>query len=146
MTNQQTADITFSALTLWREARGESTLTKTAVMFSILNRVYRPCWWGTDVMSVVFKKWQYSSLTAPTDPQLTTWPKSSDSTWQECLEIARGVICGDTTFVNPVPGADSYFDDSIQAPNWTNKARFVRKLGRLSFYDVDFDYEQNGER
>lgn len=143
MTHQQISDITFAALTIWREARGEMHLTKIAVMFSILNRVYRPCWWGTDVTSVLFKKWQYSSLTDPRDKQLTTWPKSDDPTWQECLEIACGVICGDTTFLNPVPGADSYYDDSISAPAWTTKARFVKKIGRISFYDVDLDYEAN---
>jgi hypothetical protein len=146
MTNKQISEITFAALTLWREARGESTLAKTAVMFSILNRVYQPCWWGTDLLTVLFKKWQYSSLTDPKDRQLTTWPRSDDPSWQECLEVARGVLENDPTYTNPVPYADSYFDDSIQAPNWTLKAKFVKKIGRLSFYDVDHDYEQNGER
>jgi len=42
---------------------------------------------------------------------------------------------------NPAPGADSYFDDSISPPKWATLETFVRKIGRLSFYNVDRDTE-----
>ncbi len=135
------ADRTFLALALYREARGESHECKIAVACSIMNRVGRPSWWGKDVMSVLFKKWQYSSLTASKDPQLTTWPQSNDPVWQECLTIADQIFHGELT--DPVPGADSYYDISIPPPNWTKTARFVAQIGRIKFYDVDHDYETN---
>ena len=132
------SDKVFLALVVWREARGESMTGQTAVAMSILNRVHKPCWWGVDVMSVVFKKWQYSSMTAPKDLQLTTWPQN-DYSWKQCLQISSDAIMGLTP--NPAPGADSYFDDSITAPKWATPDKFVCKIGRLNFYNIDMDHE-----
>lgn len=140
MDNQKFADITFMALTIWREARGESIEGKKGVAFTVINRVSKPSWWGSDIMSVLFKKWQYSSLTDPKDRQLTTWPSADDTSWQESLDVAFKVISGEYT--NPVPGADSYFDVSIKAPPWATKNKFVKKIGRLNFYNVDSDFEK----
>ncbi len=129
----------FLALALWREARGESFVAQTAVAHSILNRVARPSWWGHTVQEVLFKKYQYSSLTDPRDPQLVTWPRGTEQSWADCLRIAAG--CMDGTIANPVPGADSYHDTSISAPPWATPACFVAQIGKLKFYDVDRDAE-----
>lgn len=139
MTPQQSADLAFMALVLWREARGESLLAKVAVACSVMNRVWKPCWWGTDVASVLFKKWQYSSVTDPHDPQLTTWPRTADQSWQECLTVADGVLAG--RMLNPVKGADSYHDTSISPPKWATPESFVAQIGNLLFYDTDHDHE-----
>ena len=133
------ADITFLALTVWREARGEGSEGKLAVAKCILNRVQKPGWWGKDIMSVVFKKWQFSSLTDPKDPQLTTWPKSDDKAWIESLDIAEKALTWTTG--HPAPGADSYYDISISPPKWATDNCFVKQLGRLRFYNVDIDLE-----
>lgn len=129
------------ALTIWREARGESADAQIAVACSIKNRVDRPSWWGTTLISVLVKKWQYSSLTDPKDRQLTTWPTEADASFERCLSIAWGVMEG--LYSSPVPGADSYYDDSIEAPKWAkeNPSRFVGKVGRLNFYNMDQDTE-----
>lgn len=136
---KQAAELTFLALAVWREARGESRAAKAAVAHSILNRVKHPGWWGkSNVHMIVFKRWQYSSMTDPKDKQLTTWPAYDDPSWGECLEIAGGVMAG--TMPNPAPGADSYFDDSLQGtfrPRWAGVDIFVAKIGRLNFYDTD---------
>ncbi len=132
--------IAFLALTIWREARGESRAAKLAVAHSILNRVARPSWWGQDVLGVVFKRWQYSSLTAPGDPNLVAWPGGRDAAWQECLAIARDVL-GGAAGAPAFPGADSYHDTSIAPPAWTAKARYCGQSGRIRFYDVDHDFE-----
>lgn len=137
---QKKADLAFLALVIWREARGESAEGMIGVAHAILNRVARPSWWGRSVSGVLFKKWQFSSMTDPNDRQLTTWPDRDDRSWGACLSIASAVLVGDIK--NPVPGADSYFDISIPAPKWTATARFVRKIGRINFYDVDHDYEE----
>lgn len=131
--------IVFLALTAWRESSGEPSLAKAAVICSILNRVDRPKWWGRSVLSVVVKKWQYSAMTAPGDPNLVRWPADNDPSWKECLALAQQAIEGHLP--NPVPGADSYYDVSIEAPDWTAGARFVRQIARIRFYDVDHDYE-----
>jgi spore germination cell wall hydrolase CwlJ-like protein len=138
--NQKHADITFLALTLWREARGESDECIAGVAGVILNRVARPAWWGVDVMTVCFKKFQFSSLTDPRDRQLTLWPRSDDKSWQKCLKIAVCAISGGLQ--HPAPGSDSYHDISIPAPEWADPKKFVRQIGRIRFYNLDEDVEE----
>jgi len=128
-------DIVFMALVLWREARGESNEGKIAVAHCIMNRVYHPKWWGKCVTDVLFKKWQFSSITDPHDKQLTAWPLSTSAVWQTCLSIAKRVI--NDELPNPVPGADSYFDISILSPDWATSKTFVKQIGRLKFYNTD---------
>lgn len=140
ITLQAQADLAFLALTVWREARGESFPCQLGVAHAVLNRVARPKWWGNDIMSVIFKKWQFSSLTDPHDPQLTTWPRSDALPWQQCLKAAATALDG--SIVNPVPGADSYFDVSIPAPVWAVPQAFVAQIGRIKFYNLDNDYEK----
>lgn len=132
-------EIVFMALTIWREARSESIEAKTGVGYSIMNRVEKPKWWGRSIMEVLFKKWQYSSLTDPNDKQLTKWP-AKDAAWAECMVVAQGVV--NKFSINPVPHADSYFDNSITAPYWAEPKMFVRQIDRLLFYNVDMDYEK----
>lgn len=131
----------YLAFVAWREARSSklSDAARLGVMFTLLNRVSRPGWWGKTIAEVAIKKWQYSSLTDPKDRQLTTWPIESDPSWFNCLSLAQRVIYGEVD--NPVPGADSYFDDSIAPPKWATADKFVKKIGTLSFYNVDQDHE-----
>lgn len=135
------SDAVFLALTVWREARGEPYEGKVAVARSVLNRVSRPAWWGNDVLTVVTKKWQFSSLTDPNDRQLTTWPASQDARWWECVQIARDLIHG-AHLPNPAPGADSYYAVSISAPKWATPETFVAQVGNHRFYNLDRDVEK----
>jgi len=127
------------ALLVWRESRGASREAQVAVAHSVLNRVARPSWWGKTLDEVIWKKWQYSSLTAPGDPQLNLQPRLSSNGWLDALGVAYDVIHGEEA--NPFPGADSYYDDSIPAPKWVASVRLCGKLGTLNFYDVDKDHE-----
>lgn len=133
MTVQDSADLAFLALTLWREARGESREGKIAVAHSIINRTLSPSW-GDTIMSVLFQRLQYSSLTYASDPQLSVWPKESDASWAECLQIADAVLTG--SIKSNIEKADSYHDISIQPPNWASPQSFVKQIGRLKFYRV----------
>lgn len=133
------------ALTIWREARGESNAdARRGVAACIMNRVARPSWWGRTVDAVCFKKWQFSSLTDPHDVQLTTWPVATDPTFVEAWQIAGEAIDG--AFADLVPGADSYYDVSLDAagkpPAWIASARFCGQIDHIKFYDVDRDYER----
>ena len=137
---QEATDKVFLALVVWREARGESYTGKAAVASSIMNRVARPSWWGNDLMSVIFKKWQYSSMTDPKDKQLTTWPRKTAVDWLECLLVASNAVDG--IVENPVPGADGYYDISISPPKWATAETFVKQIGKLRFYNLDRDVEK----
>jgi hypothetical protein len=144
MTPWQAYEISLLALTLYREARGESYEAKIAVAHTVKNRLDHPGWWGNDWISVLTRKWQYSSLTDPNDKQLTTWPKASDAAFAECLTIAERAVTGVSN--SSLKGIDSYYDDSLQGdqrPKWAKEhpERFVGKIGRLNFYNMDCDIE-----
>lgn len=128
------------ALVIWREARGEGELGMRAVACSIHNRVERPTWWGTSYASVIGKKYQYSSMAAPGDPQLIRYPDMNDSMFAEALQIADAIIA-DEPIGNPVAGADSFYDVSIPPPDWATPECFVGQVGRIRFFNVDHDYE-----
>lgn len=138
-------DVFYLALVIWREARGASSDAQTAVGWSVMNRVQRPGWWGKTLDEVVTKKWQYSSIAAPGDPQLILWPKLADPSWLAVLGIAHEILYGDSAN-NVFPGADSYYDSSIAAPKWATPETFCGSVtsphgNTLRFHDVDQDYE-----
>lgn len=137
---QRISDGTCLAFVLWREARAEPKEGKIALVYSILNRVQKPKWWGTSIASVVLKAWQYSSMTDPNDPQLRKYPWG-DAAWPECLQVAFDVLDGKVE--NPVPSADSYYATYIPAPNWAKQDQFVKQIGAHRFYNTDGDHPQN---
>lgn len=121
------------ALVLWREARGEALETKRLVAWSIKNRVSHPSWWGVDWGSVITKRWQYSSMTAPGDPNLIRWPLQTDTSWQACMQIAGEVFEGTTDLAS---GATHYFDKSLDSnqPEWAKDMTHVTDSGGMRFY------------
>lgn len=127
------------ALVVYKEARGEILQAQIAVAYSILNRVAHPGWWGSSLSAVIGKKWQYSSMTAPGDPQLGLFPKRGDGAFDQCMNVAGMVL--NNQVANPVPGADSYYDTSIAPPAWATPDSFVKQIGKLIFHNVDHDYE-----
>jgi N-acetylmuramoyl-L-alanine amidase len=134
MAAQDSADLTFLALTIWREARGESPDARTGVGFTVQNRVNNPGWWGKTISEVVTKKWQYSSMTDPHDPQLVNWPQPTDQSWIDCLNTADQILNQGAT--DTTQGADSYFDISIPPPHWATPDKFLVQIGRIKFYRV----------
>lgn len=133
---QRITNAFYLAFVLWREARGEPYEGKVALVYSIMHRVAHPKWWGRDIPSVVTRKWQYSSMTNPSDGQLTLFPVY-DLSWEECLQIALNVL--DQKVANPAPGADSYYAADTLKPSWANTARFIVRIGKHCFYNTDGD-------
>jgi spore germination cell wall hydrolase CwlJ-like protein len=125
------------ALLVWREARGELHPAKVAVTYSVLNRVASPKWWGDSIGAVIAKKWQYSSMAAPGDPNLIQYPLPNDLSFQDSLCAVNRVLAGGEK--NPVPGADSYFENHIAPPAWAKPEQFVGQVGAFRFYNTDGD-------
>lgn len=145
LTTWNSYEMVLLAILVYREARGESHEAKIAVAHTVMNRVANPAWWGRDVVGVITKRWQYSSLTDPKDRQLTVWPQRHDRAFEECLTVASLVLT--KVYNSPLKGIDSYYDDSLQGdarPKWAkdHPERFVGKIGRLNFYNLDQDVEQ----
>lgn len=123
------------ALMIFREAASEPYEGRVAVGWVARTRALNPRWWGMDLYSVVTKPMQFSSMTDPHDPATGKFPKLTDPTFRQCIDIAGGVIEG--RIVNPVPGADSYFADYIAAPNWATPDTFLRQIGHHRFHAVE---------
>ncbi len=133
-------------LVIWRESRGESEECWKAVGCSVRNRVNNPKWWGTNFVEVITKKWQYSSIAAPNDPQLILFPslKNGDKGIAiRIFKIAWDIVDGKIN--SPVPGADSYYDISLdkigKPPKWAESSKFVKQVDAIKFYNLDNDYE-----
>lgn len=125
------ADQFMTALCLWREARGEKIDGITAVACVLRNRVNKH---NSSYYAEVIKKWQFSSITAPGDPQLVIYPQSSDSDMMLCMNLA--VMVAEGNIVDPTGGATLYYDDSIKFPSSWDKSKVepTVKIGRLNFF------------
>ncbi len=124
------------ALTLWREARGEGgndLLAKRqaleGVAWVVRNRV-KAGWggWG----SVLTRKFQFSSLTAPGDSQLIRWPAIPDASFVLCMEIANHVYdCPTRPWrdigLDPTGGALYYYNPQTATSSWFTE-NVVKKL------------------
>ncbi len=131
---QEQYEVFLLALLLWREARGEDVTTKRCVAWSVRNRVEHPSWWGVDWASVIAKKFQYSSMTAPGDPNLTRWPLPADTSWIACMHIASQVYR--SAIPDPSRGATHYYDKSLDRtpPAWAAGGGMIHVLDSGNFH------------
>src|SRR5438132_13078177 len=136
MNLDQMYELILLSLTIWREARGESTEAKTGMAWVIRNRVMNPGWWGTSWETVITKRWQFTSMTGDSDPNLNKWPSPQDTSWTACLAIADDVYNG--RGIDPTAGSSHYFDRSLDLhpPAWATDGSLthVTDLGAFRFY------------
>ena len=116
-------DITILALTAWRENRGGQPQPEAmqSVCNVVMNRVAKQ---GTDAWTECTRHMQFSSITAPGDPELALWPSDSDPQWGTALGLAEAAANG--SLVDLTGGADLYYAPtsiktaaSITLPNGT---------------------------
>lgn len=122
------------ALCVWREASNQSREAQAGVVWCVLERVKSPGWWGSSILGVITKRWQFSSMTAAGDPNLTRWPTDSDPSWAQCLTVVNECMSGSLN--HPAPGADSYYSIDIPAPRWATDENFIKQVGRFRFHHV----------
>ncbi len=128
------------ARTLYGEARGESVRGKEAVAAVVLNRVERaagrPHWWGSTVVEVCRKPWQFSCWN-PNDPNrdklLAVGP--GDPQFDVCRRIARRALTG--VLEDPTGGATHYHARGLM-PDWADGRSPSAVIGNHLFYaDVE---------
>jgi N-acetylmuramoyl-L-alanine amidase len=124
-------DTTLLALCMWREARGEGRAGMEAVGCALRNRVNRD---KSSYYAEATKRLQFSSITAPGDPELGLWPSVSDAQWQIALVLAGDM--GSNVIEDVTQGATLYYADSIPFPRtWDrSKVRETVKIGRHIFF------------
>jgi spore germination cell wall hydrolase CwlJ-like protein len=120
------------ALMTWREARSEGFTAMLAVAYIPNTRAEKGGWFGGSLLACIEKPYQFSSMTTPRDPQLTTWPTLTDPSWDDALLAAKSAIA--KSQVNPAPEADSYYSTDIAPPSWATPENFVVQIGKLRFF------------
>lgn len=126
-----TPDDLLAALTVWKEARGESPLAKRAVACVIRNRV-RDRRWANRAALVVLQPLQFSCWNTD-DPNATQWP-GADAIWNDCLRaVSQAATLPDVT-----RGANHYHSYPEGHPSWPKWAAGepTAKIGAFRFYKL----------
>lgn len=117
------------ALCAWKEARGDGSAAMQAVVNVILNtceiKNHTP-------YAEVYTPFRYSSMTAPSDPQLLHQPLDTDGNYvmaQTIVDEAEAGRLRDNTL-----GATHYYADYMKAPpSWASTMTVTIKIGRQIF-------------
>jgi len=99
------------ALTCWRENRGGGLTGMQSVANVILNRAAAR---KTSPYVECVRPWQFSSITAKGDPELTLWPATTDPQFAIALELASDAAVG--TLADITGYATSYYALSMTTP------------------------------
>jgi hypothetical protein len=122
------------AITIWREARGESDGGMRAVAHVIRNRHLA---WNMDWDQVISSRNQFSSMTFKGDQQLVLWPDDDSEKFKCILNIAEAVFDGkdvDLTngalyYWNPVTADSTWFVEHV-----ATKMPKVAVIGQHEFF------------
>jgi N-acetylmuramoyl-L-alanine amidase len=124
-----------AALTAWREGRGEVAAYGLDSLRGILHVIdnrskYRRLTW----VQVVMQYEQFSSMTAPGDPQIHAGlvPVRPDPVFEQCYDLADIIFNGGDYDITL--GSDYYFADSIPMPTWAATMTATVKIGHHLFY------------
>jgi len=127
------------ARAIWGEARSTSKEARTAVAWSIKNRLKARETWDT-YHHIILDPDQYSAFweKPPKDPNLialrdplgTTENPADHKKWRETYALAGRVMEGD--IADPTDGATHYYDDSIEPPYWAKNIKL--KIENLNFF------------
>ena len=117
------------ALCIWREARGEGSDGMQAVGCVIRNRVTQH---KTSYYQEVTKPWQFSSITAKGDPELSVYPMIGDTQWALIQAMVPAIIDG--TLADNTGGAQFYYATTIPLPSWAASMTQTCQIGKQVFY------------
>lgn len=116
------------ALAIYRESSGEPFPGKLAVGQVIETRV-QDRRWPDNYRDVILQPWQFSAFNKK-DPNVTRFPAENEQAWAESVRAAQLVLNSDDDFAR---GANHYFADYIEPPNWAKGKDPVLKIGRHIF-------------
>lgn len=102
------------ALTVWRENRSGGLPGMQSVANVIVNRAAKR---STSAYTECTRAWQFSSITAKGDPELTLWPSDGDPQWAQALDLAQQASTG--ALADITGGAIDYYAPAGQ--HWTKR-------------------------
>lgn len=87
----------------------------------------------TTLYAQCIRPWQFSSITAKGDPQLTLWPPESDPQWIQALQIAADAVNG--TLKDITAGSTFYYAASMaNPPEWAAEMQFTVEISGQKFF------------
>ena len=121
------------ARTIYGEARGEGLSGMQAVANVVINRVKNPSWWGSDVVSVCKKPYQFScwNKTDPNFLKITTVTKR-DPVFVTALALAEKAVNGTLPYITN--GATHYHTTTMTPPAWSYELAMKNTIGSHIFY------------
>jgi N-acetylmuramoyl-L-alanine amidase len=123
-----------AAFCAWREARGETATLHDSLRCIVHVIDNRAKLWKRSWASIVYQFEQFSSITAPGDPQIKAGlvPTPNDPQFKDCCDIANLIYGGgDFDLTN---GATHYFNPGIVLPSWAAGMVKVASIGHHDFY------------
>ena len=138
-------DAQILALTIYGEARGESTEGKIAVGSVILERVDHRDWDGKTIPEVCLKKWQFSCFNE-NDPNYgkllhiaEQWDEeiSANVALNDCRGIALGLISGNIDRTPEIAAAHccQYATRAgAEKVTWDDKMKIIAEIGSHIFF------------
>jgi spore coat assembly protein SafA len=128
------SELQLLAMALFGEARGTPAKTRKAIGHVIINRALHPGWWGKDLKGVILKPRQFSCFNEDDVNRkklLEPLEFENPEVWERCCQDAIEVyqrFKQETSIVDPIKGANHYFDTSIPSPSWADDDKFVLEL------------------
>lgn len=138
MTIDLNSDFQVFVATLSGEADGEPLEAKRAVASTIINRVSQagvhPHFGDGTIRGACLAHYQFSCwLPGPDLDRIMNLDLDHPyPVLVDCMNVANQAMQG--TLVDPTSGATYYYDESIEAPTWTQGATYCEQIGRLKFY------------
>ena len=130
-------EVDILARTMWGESRGEGAKGLQAVANVVLNRVQVASengtyWWGTDVISVCQKPFQFSCWN-PDDPnrEKLLAVQESNLEFASCLRVARRAVYGQ---LSDLTGGATHYHADYVSPYWAENKMPTARIGRHIFY------------
>ena len=121
------------ARTCWGEARNQGRVGMAAVASVVLNRAKAPGWWGTDIVSVCKRKYQFSCWNRD-DPNLAKLLAVTDADPQFCEALAVARLAYSGQLADPTGGATYYFESHIDPPIWVRAMTQTCQIGDHKFF------------
>jgi N-acetylmuramoyl-L-alanine amidase len=133
------------ALTIYGEARGESTEGKIAVGSVILERVDHRDWDGKTIQEVCFKPWQFSCYNER-DPNYgkllniaEQWDEAmaTNKALNDCFSVALGLIEGNiprTPEIAATHCCQYATPKGAESVTWDDKMKVVATIGNHVFF------------
>ena len=120
------------ALCIWREARGEPSVAKLGVAWTVKNRcaIAPAQGFKATPLGNILKPGAFSSFSEG-DPNATKYPMMADPSWADSLLAARSLEA------DPTMGAVFYFSPPlIEPPVAWGSIEHAADLGKLHFYRI----------